>query len=60
MKGRVLVIDDDEAILESCRTILEDEGHTVAIASSGDAGLVHLREKSFDLALVDLKMPGRN
>jgi len=60
MKGRVLVIDDDEAILESCRTILEDEGHAVETASSGDAGLTQLREKAFDLALIDLKMPGRN
>ncbi len=60
MRGRILVIDDDDAILQSCRTILEDEGHEVETASGGDAGLALLRQKSFDLALIDLKMPGRN
>jgi DNA-binding NtrC family response regulator len=58
MKGRILVIDDDEAILQTCRTILEDEGHEVEVASDGRAGLELLRQKLFDVALVDLKMPG--
>ncbi len=58
MKGRVLVIDDDEAILQTCRTILEDEGYEVATASNGRMGLDLLIQNSFDLALVDLKMPG--
>lgn len=58
MKGRILVIDDDEAVLESCRTILEHEGHKVEVASDGEAGLARLHQQSFDLALVDLKMPG--
>ena len=58
MTTRILVIDDDEAILESCRTILQDEGHQVAVASDGRAALVLLRQESFDLALVDLRMPG--
>lgn len=58
MTGRVLVIDDDEAVLQSCRTILEDQGHEVEVASDGAAGLACLRQHSFELALVDLKMPG--
>ncbi len=57
MKGHILVIDDDEAILQSCRTILEDEGHEVEVAPGGDEGLALLRQKLFDLALIDLKMP---
>lgn len=58
MRGCVLVIDDDEGILESCRTILEDQGYQVQVAPEGKAGLARLRETSFDLALIDLKMPG--
>ncbi len=58
MMGRILVIDDDDAILQSCQTILEDEGHEVDVASGGDAGLARLSQKWFDLALIDLKMPG--
>jgi DNA-binding NtrC family response regulator len=58
MTGSILVIDDDEAILESCQTILEDEGLAVSVASGGDAGLLLLRQKAFDLVLIDLRMPG--
>lgn len=58
MTGRVLVIDDDEAILQSCRTILEDQGHEVEVASGGEPALALLRQRAFDLALIDLKMPG--
>ncbi len=60
MPGHVLIVDDDEAILQSCRTILEDEGHEVNVAPEGAAGLALLRQKSFDVALIDLKMPGLN
>src|SRR6266700_3425938 len=60
MTSHVLVIDDDEAILESCRTILQDEGHHVEIASGGAQGLALLRQKTFELALIDLRMPGLN
>jgi two-component system, NtrC family, response regulator len=58
--GTILVIDDDDAILQSCQTILEDQGLAVAVASGGEAGLVLLRQKAFDLALIDLRMPGMN
>ena len=60
MTGHILIIDDDEAILHSCQIILEDQGHEVAIATAGEAGLALMRQKSFDLALIDLKMPGMN
>ena len=60
MRGRILVIDDDQGVLESCRTILEDEGYEVAVAPGGKEGLALLRQETFDLALVDLKMPGLN
>ncbi|MFQ5722946.1 MAG: sigma-54-dependent transcriptional regulator [Terriglobia bacterium] len=60
MMGRILVIDDDDAVLQSCRTILEDEGHKVEVASGGEVGLALLRRQSFDLALIDLKMPGQS
>jgi DNA-binding NtrC family response regulator len=58
MTGRILVIDDDKAILQACRSILEDAGYEVEVASDGREGLERLRQKLYDLALVDLKMPG--
>src|SRR5574340_321662 len=58
MSQHILVIDDDEAVLQSCETILEDAGHQVTLASTPEAGLEALRQQSFDLALIDYKLPG--
>ncbi len=60
MNQHVLVIDDDEAVLQSCETILEDAGHRVSVAATPEAGLDQIREHSFDLALLDFKLPGMN
>ena len=60
MSQRVLVIDDDEAVLQSCETILEDAGHQVVLACSPQAGLDEIRQSSFDLVLLDYKLPGMN
>lgn len=60
MQQRVLVIDDDEAVLQSCETILEDAGHTVSLAATPEAGLDLIRRNSFDLVLLDYKLPGMN
>ena len=60
MRQRVLVIDDDEAILQSCETILEDAGYEVALAASPTPGLELLRQQRFDVALVDFKLPEMN
>ncbi len=58
MKKRILVVDDDAAIRDSCQTILEDEGYELALAASADEGMTLLRQQGFDLALLDLKLPG--
>ncbi len=60
MSQHVLVIDDDEAILQSCETILEDAGHRVSLAATPQEGLELIRRGSFDLALLDYKLPGMN
>lgn len=53
----VLVIDDDPAILATVRLILEREGHDVAVAANGRAGLAALDAGSVDLLVVDIFMP---
>src|SRR5512140_317936 len=58
MKPRLLVIDDDQAVLQSCETILEDAGYEVHLAARPEEGLAILRRHPFDLALVDFKLPG--
>jgi len=57
--ARVLVVDDDAAIRESLRMLLEDEGFAVTAATSGDAALRELSAMGERcIAVVDLMMPG--
>ena len=54
---RVLVIDDEDVMLMSCRRILEKGGYTVETFSRGQAGIERLKEWRPQILLVDLKMP---
>jgi two-component system response regulator PilR (NtrC family) len=54
----VLVIDDEEIMREILQTLLEREGCAVALAASGEEGLALARSTSFDVAVVDVMMPG--
>src|SRR2546426_5766527 len=54
----VLVVDDDAAIRESLRMVLEHAGHTVSEAESGDQALEVLEGRRVDAVLLDLNMPG--
>ena len=58
MPKQLLIVDDDPAVLESCSTVLTEEGHGVETASGGAEAIAALRERPFDLMLIDLKMPG--
>jgi two-component system response regulator MprA len=57
MQHHVLVIDDDPSVLSVLKRGLHYEGFTVAIASSGHAGLDLARERPPDLVILDLMMP---
>src|SRR6187431_698360 len=56
--GTILVIDDEEIMREILETLLTREGYTVRLASSGAEGLELARAMPFDLAVVDIMMPG--
>ena len=58
MKGRILVIDDDQAIRESMRMILEYEGYECLLAPAGQEGIALVERESPDLVFLDVKMPG--
>lgn len=57
-EGKILVIDDEEIVLDSCRQILGGESYWVGTAGDALTGLQLLRETNPDLVFVDLKMPG--
>jgi DNA-binding response OmpR family regulator len=58
--GRLVVVEDDEAIAEPLVRALEREGHAVRRASSAEACLGLLAEDGADLVLLDLGLPGMN
>jgi heterodisulfide reductase subunit A2 len=55
---RILVVDDEKIVRDSLKEWLLDVGFAVDTASSGQAALEMLEQDSFDLLLVDIKMPG--
>jgi DNA-binding response OmpR family regulator len=55
---RLLVIDDDAALLDVLAMTLEDAGHEVVTAADGIAGHRLQRSKPFDLLVSDVNLPG--
>jgi two-component system response regulator AdeR len=55
--NRVLVVEDDPALIELLRLLLEREGLEVAIAQDGLEALDFLRAERWDLVLLDLHLP---
>jgi two-component system nitrogen regulation response regulator NtrX len=60
MKPRILVIDDEPAIRDSLKMILEYEDYEFIGASSGPDGVASVKREGPDLVLLDIKMPGMN
>jgi CheY-like chemotaxis protein/nitrogen-specific signal transduction histidine kinase len=56
--ARILVVDDSEEVREVLRELLSRHGYTVVTAPDGESGLVELDTRAFDLAMVDLGLPG--
>ena len=54
----VLIIDDEKSIRETLGPFLQEQGHRVRLASSGEEGLWLLEEQPAELVITDLKMPG--
>jgi len=57
-KVNILIVDDEEIVRESLANWLEEDGYEVKVAENADRALERLPEKEWNLAMVDLKMPG--
>jgi len=57
-KARILVVDDEAPMRESLKDWLMEEGYEVGLAASGQEAIAMARKKSWDVILLDLKMPG--
>lgn len=56
-RGSVIVIDDEQSVLEILEQYFIDRGYEVGAAGDGAGAEALLRERSFDVALVDFKLP---
>lgn len=54
---KILVIDDDEDLIESIASILDSEGYVLDVARTGFEAEMKLKNKSYNLVLVDMKLP---
>jgi len=60
VSGRILIVEDEPALVLTLGDRLRSEGYEVESAETGDAGLRRAREGSFDLVLLDVALPGKN
>src|ERR1700691_3564348 len=58
--AKILLVEDDSAIVTTLRRVLADEGYEVAVEKNGDAGLTRAKADAFDVVVTDLKLPGLN
>ena len=56
--AKILIIDDEASIRSTLSGILEDEGHKTVLCESGEEAITHFARDEFDLAVLDLWLPG--
>lgn len=57
-EARILLVDDEVVFANNMSKLLTKRGYQVTAVNSGDAALRALMEHSFDVMVLDLKMPG--
>ena len=58
MSAKILIVDDETNVRLNYRITLETEGYTIFDVASGARALEELIGRSFDLAILDMRMPG--
>ena len=56
----ILLVDDDNEIVESMRTVLDSKGFRVIVARDGNAGLTVAERENPDLIVLDMMMPKKS
>ncbi len=58
MENRLIIVDDERIVRESLRHWFEEEGYIIETAENGNDALQKFSNNKYDLALLDMKMPG--
>jgi len=56
----ILIVDDDQEVIESLRTVLEIKNFRVLVARDGNAGLTVAERENPDLIILDMMMPKKS
>jgi DNA-binding NtrC family response regulator len=56
-KTSILVVDDDEGMLETITTILQEKGYPTETVKTGEKAITKAKERFFDIALIDINLP---
>ncbi len=57
---RILLVEDDAPLADMMQTFLQEEGFTVHSVHNGDDACLEIDRQTFDLAVLDLMLPGRD
>ncbi len=60
MKKKILVVEDEKTLCLLYEEELGKEGYDITAVTDAEAALVKLNERSFDLIITDIRMPGKN
>lgn len=58
MAERLLIVEDEDTLCESLQRVFQREGYEVDIADSAESAFTLLEEKSYDLIITDIILPG--
>jgi acetyl-CoA synthetase len=56
----VLIVDDEQIVRESLRDWMGSHGYTVVTAEDGDQAIDMIKDRDFGVAVIDLRLPGKN
>ena len=57
---KILVVDDEGIVLDSCRRVLEEDGFDVLLVTSADKAISAIEDEEPSVLLMDVKMPLRD
>ncbi len=60
MSKRILVVDDEDLVTKSLKTLLKRQGYVVTIARCGKEAIEAVKTLDFDLVVADIRMPEMN